>query len=61
MTVVIGDAGSGDLLFDAVICAYRLETGEFTYGLVDIKFAQRVGESGESVRNACRLSFRSIG
>lgn len=40
MTIVIDDAGSGDLLFGVVIGAYRLETGEFKYGLVDVKFFQ---------------------
>ena len=40
MTVIIDDAGSGDLLFGVVIGAYRLETKEFTYRLVDVKFYQ---------------------
>ncbi len=40
MTIVVDDAGSGDLLFGVVIGAYRLETGEFKYGLVDVKFFQ---------------------
>ena len=40
MTIVVDDAGSGDLLFGVVIGAYRLETAEFTYRLVDVKFFQ---------------------
>ena len=40
MTIVVDDAGSGDLLFGVVIGVYRLETGEFKYGLVDVKFFQ---------------------
>jgi len=40
VTIVVDDAGSGDLLFGVVIGAYRLETGEFKYGLVDAKFFQ---------------------
>ena len=40
MTVVIDDAGSGDLLFGVVIGAFRDETAEFKYGLVDVKFFQ---------------------
>ena len=40
MTIIIDDAGSGDLLFGVVIGAFRLETGEFKYGLVDVKFFQ---------------------
>lgn len=34
------DAGSGDLLFGVVIGAYREETQEFTYDVVDVKFFQ---------------------
>ena len=41
MTIVIDDAGSGDLLFGVVIGAFRDETGEFRYGLVDVKFFQQ--------------------
>ena len=40
VTVVIDDAGSGDLLFGVVIGAFRDETAEFKYGLVDVKFFQ---------------------
>jgi CxxC-x17-CxxC domain-containing protein len=41
MTIIVDDAGSGDLLFGVVIGAFRLETGEFKYGLVDVKFFQQ--------------------
>jgi len=40
MTIIVDDAGSGDLLFGVVIGAFRDETGEFRYGLVDVKFFQ---------------------
>ncbi len=40
MTLVIDDAGSGDLLFGVVIAAFRNETREFKYGLVDVQFFQ---------------------
>ena len=40
VTIVVDDAGSGDLLFGVVISAYRMETGEFKYGVVDVKFFQ---------------------
>jgi CxxC-x17-CxxC domain-containing protein len=40
VTIIIDDAGSGDLLFGVVIGAFRLETGEFKYRLVDVKFFQ---------------------
>ena len=40
MTVIVDDAGSGDLLFGIVIGAYRVETAEFKYKLIDVKFFQ---------------------
>jgi len=40
MTIIVDDAGSGDLLFGVVIGAFREETAEFRYGLVDVKFFQ---------------------
>ncbi len=40
MTIIIDDAGSGDLLFGVVIGAYRDETQEFKYDLIDVKYFQ---------------------
>ena len=40
MTIIVDDAGSGDLLFGIIIGAFRVETGEFKYGLIDVKFFQ---------------------
>jgi len=40
VTVIVDDAGSGDLLFGIVIGAYRAETAEFKYKLIDVKFFQ---------------------
>jgi hypothetical protein len=40
MTIMIDDAGVGDLLFGVVIGAYRSETGEFSYDVVDVKYFQ---------------------
>jgi CxxC-x17-CxxC domain-containing protein len=40
LTIIVDDAGSGDLLFGVVIGAYREETSEFKYNLVDVKFYQ---------------------
>ncbi|MFB3890059.1 MAG: CxxC-x17-CxxC domain-containing protein [Candidatus Bathyarchaeia archaeon] len=40
MTITVDDAGSGDLLHGVVIGAYRDETKEFKYDLVDVKFFQ---------------------
>ena len=38
MTITIDDAGIGDLLFGVIIGAFREETQEFTYGIVDVKY-----------------------
>jgi len=40
MTIIIDDAGSGDLLFGVVISAYREETCEFVYDIVDVSYYQ---------------------
>ncbi|HKZ93149.1 MAG TPA: hypothetical protein VJ249_01030 [Candidatus Bathyarchaeia archaeon] len=40
MTITVDDAGSGDLLFGVVIGAFRDETREFHYGVIDVKFFQ---------------------
>ena len=40
VTIIIDDAGSGDLLYGVVIGAFRDETGEFKYDLIDVKFFQ---------------------
>ncbi len=41
MTILIDDAGYGDLLHGAVIGAYKPETDEFIYDLIDVKYFQR--------------------
>jgi len=41
MTIIIDDAGYGDLLFGVVIGAFRPETCEFIYDAVDVKYFQR--------------------
>jgi CxxC-x17-CxxC domain-containing protein len=40
LTIIVDDAGSGDLLFGVVIGAYREETSEFKYDVVDVRFYQ---------------------
>jgi len=41
MTLQIDDAGVGDLLHGVVVGAYRPETGEFSYDMVDVGFFQQ--------------------
>ena len=38
MTIIIDDAGSGDLLFGVVISAFRDSTCEFRYDVIDVKY-----------------------
>ncbi|MFH0896891.1 MAG: hypothetical protein V1850_02435 [Candidatus Bathyarchaeota archaeon] len=40
MTIIIDDAGSGDLLFGVVVGAYRSESHEFKYDVVDVRYFQ---------------------
>jgi hypothetical protein len=40
LTIIIDDAGSGDLLFGVVISAFRDSTREFKYGVIDVKYFQ---------------------
>ena len=37
MTIIIDDAGTGDLLFGAVVGAFRDSTREFIYDVIDVK------------------------
>ena len=41
MTILIDDAGYGDLLHGAVIGAYRPEKDDFIYDMIDVKFFQK--------------------
>jgi hypothetical protein len=40
LTIIIDDAGSGDLLFGVVIGAFRDSTREFKYDVIDVKYFQ---------------------
>jgi CxxC-x17-CxxC domain-containing protein len=40
VTITVDDAGSGDLLFGIVIGAFRDETQEFCYDVIDVKYFQ---------------------
>lgn len=60
MTLVIDDAGSGDLLFGVVIGIYREETDEFKYDLIDVKFYQDPFCSKEYLQEASRVTSRLV-
>jgi hypothetical protein len=40
MTIHIDDAGTGDILFGVVIGAYRPETDQFIYDIIDVEYFQ---------------------
>ena len=60
MTVIVDDAGSGDLLFGVVIGAYRPETDEFTYDLIDVQFYQDVFSEKKYLQEASRVTARLL-
>ncbi len=62
MTVTVDDAGMGDLLFGVVVGAFRDETREFHYDVIDVRFFQ----SGrfrrkEYLRQASRIVSTLLG
>jgi CxxC-x17-CxxC domain-containing protein len=60
LTVIVDDAGSGDLLFGVVIGAYREETDEFTYDLIDVRFYQDIFLSKEYLKEASHVTTRLL-
>jgi CxxC-x17-CxxC domain-containing protein len=60
MTLIVDDAGSGDLLFGVVIGIYREETGEFKYDLIDVKFYQDIFCSKEYLQETSRVTSRLV-
>ncbi len=61
MTILIDDAGYGDLLSGAVIGAYRPETDAFAYDLIDVKYFQKpLFERKEYQRQAGRIAKRLV-
>lgn len=61
MTIVVDDAGVGDLLFGMVIGAFRCETQEFGYDVVDVKYFRppRFG-SKDYLKQASRVVFQLL-
>ena len=60
MTLIIDDAGSGDLLFGVVIGAYREETGEFKYDLIDVRFYQEIFREKEYLQESSRIVSKLV-
>jgi CxxC-x17-CxxC domain-containing protein len=55
MTVIVDDAGSGDLLFGVVIGAYRQETNDFKYDLIDVHFYQEIFKEKAYLKESSRI------
>jgi CxxC-x17-CxxC domain-containing protein len=60
LTITVDDAGSGDLLFGVVVGAYREETAEFKYDLIDVKFYQDSFSKKEYLQEASRVTAQLL-
>ena len=60
MTVIVDDAGSGDLLYGVVVGAYREETGEFKYDLIDVRFYQEIFREKEYLQESSRIVSKLV-
>ena len=61
MTILIDDAGSGDLLFGTVIGAYRPEDDHFIYDLINVKhFQMPLYKEKTHLREARRISLELV-
>lgn len=61
MTIIIDDAGVGDLLFGVVIGAFRNITQEFVYEILDVKYfrSQRFSQK-EYLKKASKVVFKLL-
>ena len=53
MTIIIDDAGMGDLLFGVIIAVYRDSTCEFKYGIIDVKYFKTKFFSSKTYLKEC--------
>ena len=61
MTIVVDDAGIGDLLFGVVIGTFRCETQEFGYEILDVKYFRPPRfRLKEYLKQASRLVFQLL-
>ncbi len=60
MTLIVDDAGSGDLLFGVVVGAYHPETGEFKYDLIDVRFYQDIFREKEYLQESSRVVLKLV-
>ncbi len=60
MTLIVDDAGSGDLLFGVVVGAYHEPTGEFKYDLIDVRFYQDIFKEKEYLQESSRVVSKLV-
>ena len=60
MTIIIDDAGSGDLLFGVVVGAFRAETNEFKYDVIEVKFYQDRFSKKEYFQEASNIALKLV-
>lgn len=60
MTLIVDDAGSGDLLFGVVVGAYHPGTGEFKYDLIDVRFYQDIFREKEYLQESNRVVLKLV-
>lgn len=61
MTIEIDDAGTGDILFGAVIGAYRPEDDRFIYDMIDVRYFQApVYDKKRHLNEARRIALRLV-
>jgi len=60
LTVIVDDAGSGDLLFGVVVGVYRQETGDFKYDLIDVRFYQEIFKEKEYLQESSRIVSKLV-
>ena len=60
MTLIVDDAGSGDLLFGVVVGAFHEETGKFKYDLIDVRFYQDIFKEKEYLQESSRVVSKLV-
>jgi len=60
LTLIVDDAGSGDLLFGVVVGAYHEPTGEFKYDLIDVRFYQDIFREKEYLQESSRVVSKLV-
>jgi hypothetical protein len=61
LTILIDDAGTGDILFGVVIGAYRPETDHFVYDVINVRYFQEpVYAKKRHLNEARRIALRLV-